>query len=152
MSVANGTEITAEKNPENFVFTWTHPIPKELLATVIVIILLNIASVYFNAPLEEPANPTVTPNPAKAPWYFLGLQELVHYSAFLGGVLLPFLIVVGLVILPYIGSGGKGTGIWFSKYRKRQNILFGAFVIAMVILIIIGTFFRGENWHFVWPW
>jgi quinol-cytochrome oxidoreductase complex cytochrome b subunit len=152
MSVANGTEITAEKYPENFVFTWTHLIPKELLATVIVITLLNIASVYFNAPLEEPANPTVTPNPAKAPWYFLGLQELVHYSAFLGGVLLPFLIVVGLIILPYIDSKGNGTGIWFSNNRKRQNILFGVFVIAMVVLIVIGTFFRGENWHFVWPW
>lgn len=152
MSVAQGTEITTEKNPDNLVFTWTHLIPKELLATIVVIIILNIISVFFDAPLEELANSTVTPNPAKAPWYFLGLQELVHYSAFIGGVLLPFLIVTGLFIIPYIDKTNKGRGIWFSRERVIPNIIFSIFIISMVVLIIIGTFFRGENWQFVTPW
>lgn len=152
MEVVTGTQITTEKNSDNYVFTWTNLIPKELLAIILVIILLNVISVFFNAPLEELANPTVTPNPAKAPWYFLGLQELVHYSAFIGGVLFPLLIVVGLVIIPYIDTKSKGTGEWFSSHRKIQNSIFGLFVISMIILIIIGTFFRGQNWGFITPW
>lgn len=152
MEALPGSDITSEKIPDNYIFTWTHLLPKELLATIIVICILNIVSVYFSAPLEELANPTVTPNPAKAPWYFLGLQELVHYSAFVGGVLIPFLIVVGLMVIPYIDFKGKGLGVWFSPQRKVQNSIFGAFVIIMTILIIIGTFFRGENWQFVLPW
>jgi quinol-cytochrome oxidoreductase complex cytochrome b subunit len=152
MEVVPGNQITSEKDPDNYVFTWTHLLPKELLATIIVIIILNIISVFFAAPLEELANPTVTPNPAKAPWYFLGLQELVHYSAFIGGVLLPFLIIVGLVIIPYIDTSDKGAGEWFSSKRKIQNILFSIFIVSMVLLIIIGTFFRGQNWNFVTPW
>lgn len=152
MEVVKGTTVTTEREPDNYVFTWIHLIPKEVLATIVVIIILNIVSVFFNAPLEEMATPTVTPNPAKAPWYFLGLQELVHYSAFIGGVLLPGLIVVGLFIIPYIDRSGKGSGVWFSQHRKFQNSLFATFVIAMLILVIIGTLFRGENWGFVTPW
>lgn len=152
MSVAQGTAVTTEKNPDNLVFTWTHLIPKEILATITVIIILNIISVFFDAPLEELADSTVTPNPAKAPWYFLGLQELVHYSAFIGGVLFPFLIVTGLFVIPYINKNDKCIGIWFSKERMIPNIIFSIFIISMVILIIIGTFFRGENWQFVMPW
>lgn len=152
MEVVPGNSVTTEREPDNFVFTWTHLIPKEILATIIVIIVLNVLSVFFNAPLEEPATPTVTPNPAKAPWYFLGLQELVHYSAFIGGVLIPFLIVVGLFMIPYVDIKGVGKGTWFSRYRKFPNSMFGGFVIIMVILIIIGTFFRGEDWQYVVPW
>lgn len=152
MGVMSGNEITAERTTDNLVFTWTHLIPKEVLATVITLAILNIISVFFNAPLEELANPTVTPNPAKAPWYFLGLQELVHYSAFVGGVLLPGLIVVGLLAVPYLGKPGKGTGIWFSRERLWPNIIFGLFVLVMTALIILGTFFRGTDWKFVTPW
>ena len=152
METVEGITVTTEREPDNYVFTWTHLIPKELLAAIIVIILLNIISVFFSAPLEELATPTVTPNPAKAPWYFLGLQELVHYSAFIGGVLFPFLIVLGLFIIPYIDTSGKGSGVWFARQRRFQNILFGSFIIIMVVLIVIGTFFRGENWNFITPW
>lgn len=152
MEVVPNNAVTTEKEPDNFVFTWTHLIPKELLATIIVIVCLNILSVYFDAPLEELATPTITPNPAKAPWYFLGLQELVHYSAFIGGVLLPFLIVAGLFVIPYIDISGKGVGVWFSRHRLFQNSLFSFFVLAMLVLIIIGTFFRGEDWKWVVPW
>lgn len=152
MEVMPGSQLTVEKIPDNQVFTWTHLIPKELLATIIVIALLNVISVLWNAPLEELANPTVTPNPAKAPWYFLGLQELVHHSAFLGGVLFPAILVIGLIVMPYIDTSGKGTGIWFSPHRKWQNLFFASFVILMLGLIILGTFFRGENWEMIIPW
>jgi quinol-cytochrome oxidoreductase complex cytochrome b subunit len=152
MAVIPGAEITSEKNPEDFTSTWSQLVPKEILATIIVLILLNIASVYFNAPLEELANPKVTPNPAKAPWYFLGLQELVHYSAFLGGVVFPFIIVVGLIVLPYLDRDGVDSGIWFSARRRLRNIVFSAFVLTMISLIVIGTFFRSENWNLTWPW
>lgn len=152
MEIVPGREITAEYDPEHHVFTWTHLLPKEFLAAIIAIISLNVISVFFNAPLEQMADPRVTPNPAKAPWYFLGLQELVHYSAFIGGVLLPALIVIGLIAIPYIERGNKGTGVWFSRERLWQNIIFGVFVVSMIVLIIVGTFFRGENWAFVTPW
>ncbi|MBI3873382.1 MAG: cytochrome b N-terminal domain-containing protein [candidate division Zixibacteria bacterium] len=152
MEVVEGTEITAERIPENTVFTWTHLIPKELLATIVVLTALNLITVFFNAPLEEMANATVTPNPAKAPWYFLGLQELVHYSAFFGGVLLPALIVVGLVVLPYTDVRGTDPGVWFSPKRKTQNAIFSILVLLMFALIIVGTFFRGQNWKMQWPW
>jgi len=152
MELVRGTEITAERVPEHFVFTWTHLIPKELLATVVVLIILNLLSVFYNAPLEEMANPTVTPNPAKAPWYFLGLQELVHYSAFLGGVVLPMLIVAVLIVLPYVDTRGVDSGVWFSPARKFQNTVFSLFAFLMSALILIGTFFRGENWNLQWPW
>ena len=152
MEVAPGTEMTVERDPADYVFTWTHLVPKEFLATIIVITVLNIVAVFFNAPLEELANSTVTPNPAKAPWYFLGLQELVHYSAFVGGVLVPTLIVGMLFALPYIDTNGKGAGVWFSSERKTQNFLFGAFFLVMLILIIVGTFFRGANWELIKPW
>lgn len=152
MEVVPGTEITVEKNPDDYVFTWTHLMPKEFLATIMIITLLNLVSVFFNAPLEELANPTVTPNPAKAPWYFLGLQELVHYSAFIGGVLVPFLFVAGLVILPYIDTKGKVRGVWFSPERKVQNVIFTIVIAVTVGLVVIGTFFRGEDWKLVWPW
>lgn len=152
MGTMPGRELTVEKTTDNLVFTWTHLIPKEVLATVITLTLLNIIAVFFNAPLEELADPTVTPNPAKAPWYFLGLQELVHYSAFIGGVLVPGLIVVGLIAIPYLGRQTKGTGIWFSRHRMWPNIIFGLFVIGMTLLVILGTFFRGADWKFVTPW
>lgn len=152
MEIAEGTEFTAERVPENTAFTWTHLIPKEVLATAIVLIGLNVLSVFYNAPLEELANPTITPNPAKAPWYFLGLQELVHYSAFLGGVLLPALLVVALVILPYVDTQGKGVGVWFSPHRRKQVAIFTTLALAMFVLIMIGTFFRGQNWTLQWPW
>lgn len=152
MEVVPGTTVTTEREPDHYVFTWTHLIPKELLATIIVIFILNIVSLYFNAPLEEPATPTVTPNPAKAPWYFLGLQELVHYSAFVGGVLLPFLIVVSLFLIPYVDTSGKDVGTWFSRRRFFQNAMYSIFVISMLLLIIVGTFFRGADWKLIVPW
>jgi quinol-cytochrome oxidoreductase complex cytochrome b subunit len=92
------------------------------------------------------------PNPAKAPWYFLGLQELVSYSAFWGGIGLPTLEVLVLLLVPYFDRGPQGVGRWFARERLLANSLFMTFVIVNVALIVIGTFFRGPNWTFVSPW
>ncbi len=104
------------------------------------------------APLEEMADPTRTPNPAKAPWYFLGLQELVHYSALIGGVVVPTLLVALLLVLPYVDRDPHGSGRWFAPERRVANAVFSVAVLLFVALTVIGTFFRGPNWAWVWPW
>ena len=115
-------------------------------------IALHVTSLLVMAPLEEMADPTRTPNPAKAPWYFLGLQELVHYSAFVGGVLIPTLLVVALVALPYVDRHPRGGGRWFAPERRVANTVFTALALTLTVLTIIGTFFRGANWAWTWPW
>jgi hypothetical protein len=110
-------------------------------------------SVVLDAPLEEIANPTVTPNPAKAPWYFLGLQEmLVYFDPWIAGVLLPGLIIAGLCAIPYIDTNPKGNGYYTLKERKVEIAIFlFGFVVMWVWLIVIGTFLRGPNQNFFGP-
>ena len=103
-------------------------------------------------PLEQPVNVMHPPNPAKAPWYFLGLQEMVSYSAFWGGVGIPTIEVLIMLLVPYIDRKIAGVGKWFAKERLLANSLFVTFAVVNVILMIIGTFFRGANWEFVSPW
>jgi quinol-cytochrome oxidoreductase complex cytochrome b subunit len=126
--------------------------------------LASILTVVLRAPLEEPANPSVTPNPAKAPWYFLWLQELVTDTTFrigsftvngalIGGVLLPTLLVIALFIWPYLDrSSVHATGVWFALERRKQNLLFLLIVLAVLAFTIVGTFLRGPYWDFFWPW
>jgi quinol-cytochrome oxidoreductase complex cytochrome b subunit len=142
----------AEADPDEEVMTWPQLLFRELLLLLIVLVVLHAVALLFNAPLEEIANATRTPNPAKAPWYFLGLQELVHYSALVGGVIVPTLIVLALVLIPYLDTRTKGVGIWFAPERRWANLIFGVAVTVTVILTLIGTFFRGPNWLWVWPW
>ena len=99
-------------------------------------------SLFLNAPLEELANPAKTPNPAKAPWYFLGLQELVSHSALLGGVVAPALMVLALLAIPYLDRNPSRR----PADRKLILWLFTFFVVANLVLIVIGTFFRGPGW------
>jgi quinol-cytochrome oxidoreductase complex cytochrome b subunit len=152
MELVKGTKPTVGKTPDDAVFTWPHLLIREVVLFVLVAALLLLAAFIFDAPLEEVANPNHPPNPAKAPWYFLGLQELVSYSALIGGVIIPGLIVVVLILIPYFDRKKVGIGIWFAKERTMANSLFLTFLIIMLILIIIGTFFRGPNWDFVLPW
>ncbi|HRH44339.1 MAG TPA: cytochrome b N-terminal domain-containing protein [Pyrinomonadaceae bacterium] len=137
--------------PENTVFSYPNLLLAELFVFVLTVAGVIIVSAYFNAPLEEPVNIMHPPNPAKAPWYFLGLQEQVSYSAFWGGVGVPAIEVLILLLVPYFDRGVKGVGKWFAKERLLANTLFMLFVIINIILIIIGTFFRGQNWEFVSP-
>jgi len=152
MELVKGTTSTVDKGPENAVFTWPHVLIREVLLCVGVVALLLIAAVVFNAPLEEPANPAHPPNPAKAPWYLVGIQEMVSYSALIGGIVVPGLIVAFLMLIPFIDRKKVGIGIWFAKERLWPNILFMTFLIVMLVFIIIGAWFRGENWSFVTPW
>jgi len=114
---------------------------------------LVLWSIFLKAPLEEPANPTVSPNPSKAPWYFLGLQEmLVYFDPWIAGVLLPTFIILGLCAIPYLDRDPATSG-YYSFKRRRGVItlyLFG-FWILWNLLIIMGTFLRGPNWNFFGP-
>ena len=109
-------------------------------------------AIFWNAPLEEFANPIHPPNPAKAPWYFLGLQELVSYSAFWGGVVVPGVLVAGLVLLPYLDRQRRGVGRWFAPERKLATTLFTIGLVVAIVLTVIGSVFRGPNWSWQEPW
>jgi hypothetical protein len=132
---------------------WPFLLRVEFLAAIIVTIILMIWSITLNAPLEEPANPNLTMNPAKAPWYFLGLQEmLVYFDPWIAGVVMPTLIIIGLMVIPYIDTNPLGSGYYTWKQRKFAigTFLFG-FVVLWVSMIIIGTFIRGPGWQWFWP-
>jgi quinol-cytochrome oxidoreductase complex cytochrome b subunit len=153
MSLSKRPRASVEsRDPNDEVFAWPHLLYRELLVTLGVIVVLHVISLIFMAPLEEIADPTRTPNPAKAPWYFLGLQELVHYSALVGGVIVPTLLVVTLLALPYADRGTAGSGRWFAPERRVANSIFTALAVVAVALTIVGTLFRGPNWAWVWPW
>ncbi len=152
MELARGTTPQVGKNPEDEVFAWPHLVFRELLLFLLVTAMVLFLAIFWNAPLEELANPIHPPNPAKAPWYFLGLQELVSYSAFWGGVVVPGLLVTALVLLPYIDRQRKGVGHWFARERVVANTIFSVCLVIAVVLTIIGTSFRGPNWGWVEPW
>lgn len=152
VAVVEGESFHVERGPEETVQSWPHLMVRELLLFLLVAVAILGISLLFNAPLEEPANPLHSTNPAKAPWYFVGIQELVSYSAFLGGIVVPALIVLSLLFLPYLDRNPKGTGVWFSRDRKVANVLFTIFVITMIVLILVGQFLRGPNWSLYWPW
>jgi hypothetical protein len=140
--------------PEDKVHVWPNLIRLEFLAIILVMIILTVWSITIDAPLEGPANPTRTPNPSKAPWYFLGLQEmLVYFDPWIAGVVLPVLIVIGLILIPYLDVNPKGNGYYSFKDRKFAIITFCfGFIFLWVLLIIVGTFLRGPGWNFFMPW
>jgi len=151
MELVRGTCPTVDKGPYNFVFTWPHLLRAELVAFLFSTVLA-LALSFINAPLEEAADPTKPPNPSKAPWYFLGLQEMVSYSAFWGGVGVPALMVIGLMLVPYLDRNPYGSGYWFHRSRYVAIFLFTAFMVWQTLFIIIGTYFRGANWGWIYPW
>jgi len=186
---------------EKYVMTFPHLIVRELILFQIVVIALSLAAILFDAPLESIANPLETPNPAKAPWYFLGLQELLHYfPPVVAGVLLPALVGIALVVIPYARINLEGLPLWQTPSRWKApalaaaivllTVLFGVFncwpiaiptailgaamfaarwrarwlsgitlpewimtwfVVIATVLTVIGVFFRGPGWSWVWP-
>jgi menaquinol-cytochrome c reductase cytochrome b/c subunit len=202
------TRPAVRRVDERFVMTFPHLIVREVILFQVVVIALSLAAILFDAPLEGIANPLETPNPAKAPWYFLGLQELLHYfPPIVAGVLLPGLVVVSLAVIPYArinltagplwAAGGKRVAQALGGVTAVLVVLFGAFgcwpiaiptlltagamfasqggekggplrralarvtlpewimtwfVVIATLLTVIGTFFRGPGWAFVWPW
>ncbi len=195
------------ESEQRYVATFPHLIIREVILFQLVVIALSLAAIAFDAPLESVANPLETPNPAKAPWYFLGLQELLHYfPPVVAGVLLPALVVIALIVIPYARINLEAEPLWAKPTRARTTALASAlvgvtvlfavfqcwpivvptlvigvamalarrargsgwqrwlwsvtlpewimawFVIIAVILTLIGTFFRGPGWSWVWPW
>jgi len=132
------------------VLVWPEVIYLELIIVVLATVVLIVWSMALQAPLEEPANPVVTPNPSKAPWYFLGLQEmLVFFDASIAGVTLPILIILGLAAIPYLDFNPKGNGYYTIKQRPFAYLTFQfGFLQLWILLILIGTFMRGPNWNF----
>jgi hypothetical protein len=135
-------------------FTWPDLVYTEMLCMIGLTVVMIVWSIGLRAPLEEAANPTTSPNPAKAPWYFLGLQEmLVYFDPWLAGVVLPTLIVVGLMAIPYIDTNPRGNGYYSFRERKWEIGLFlYGFLVLWSFLIITGTFLRGPNWSFYGPY
>ena len=196
------------RRPERWVMTFPHLIVRQVILLQVVVIVLALAAIFFDAPLEGIANPLETPNPAKAPWYFLGLQELLHYfPPIVAGVLLPGLVVMALVVIPYAPVNLKAGPLWAGRGRGTAFVLAAAvvaltlltaffgcwpiavptvavalamfaarggerggmlrrtlagvtlpewimtwFVVVATLLTVIGTFFRGPGWSWVWPW
>lgn len=135
------------------VHVWPYLLRVEFTAAIIVTAILMVWSITLDAPLEEPANPTLTMNPSKAPWYFLGLQEmLVYFDPWIAGVLMPGLIIMGLMVIPYIDTNPLGNGYYTIKQRKFAiGTFYFGFLVLWIIIIIIGTFIRGPGWMWFWP-
>ncbi|HXI83818.1 MAG TPA: hypothetical protein VNL17_06975 [Verrucomicrobiae bacterium] len=135
--------------------TWVWPdlLYIEFISLIICSIVLILWAIYLRAPLEQPANPAATPNPSKAPWYFLGLQEmLVYYDPWYAGVVLPSIIVVGLMAIPYIDTNPKGGGYFtFAERKFSIGIFLFGYLALWVFMIITGTFLRGPGWNFFGP-
>jgi menaquinol-cytochrome c reductase cytochrome b/c subunit len=197
-----------EKPDEKLVMTFPDLIIREVMCFQVVVIILALVSLFVNAPLEGLANPQNTPNPAKAPWYFLGLQELLHsFPPVVAGVIIPTLVVIALVIIPYFNVNIKREGLWiknpkgtfikvsivcafviivtifydtftitiptvllyiivvlplfiktknqFVNWLSKRSLsewIMVWFVLIATVLTIIGTYFRGAGWSWVWPW
>jgi hypothetical protein len=138
---------------EDKLHTWPFLIRSEFLMSIAITVVLTIWSLTINAPLEGPANTTRTPNPSKAPWYFLGLQEmLVFFDPWYAGVVLPSFVIVGLMLIPFLDINPKGNGYYTFKERRFEILTFLlGFQTLWVSFIIIGTFFRGPGWNWFWP-
>ncbi len=147
--IAAGKPLFEQEDNEK-VLVWPDLVYTEMICMVILTAVLVAWGIVLQAPLEEPASASRTPNPSKAPWYFLGLQEmLVYYDPWMAGVVLPSMILVGLMALPYIDFNKKGNGYYTFNERKFSilTFMFG-FLPLWIGLIILGTFLRGPNWNF----
>jgi hypothetical protein len=200
-------KVSGDVGPQ--VMTYPHLLIREAISFMVLVVALVGVALFWDAPLEQLANPLLTPNPAKAPWYFLGLQELLHYfPPLVAGIIIPTLVVIALVIVPYFNVNIQGAPLW-SGNAKRTLLIFLAVVIALtmllaafrawtvlvptdlvallmlfsyhgpasqkhatwwrrertlpwwvmtwfisvaIVLTVVGTFFRGPGWSWVWPW
>jgi menaquinol-cytochrome c reductase cytochrome b/c subunit len=207
--VTKKTSAKVVGDPGPQLMTYPHLLIREAIAFQVIVIAMVIVALFWNAPLEQLANPLLTPNPAKAPWYFLGLQELLHFfPPFVAGILIPTLVVIALVVIPYFNVNIEGEAIWARRpsqylwtvlitvlillaflagfrawtifaptaivaglllfsYSVRQGEegwlstlaikplswwVMTWFIAVAICLTVVGTFFRGPGWSWVWPW
>jgi hypothetical protein len=128
-------KVKEEIGPQ--LMSFPHVILRESIAFQVLTIVLVALALFWDAPLEQLANPLLTPNPAKAPWYFLGLQELLlYFPPVLAGVLIPTLVVLALVVIPYFDVNIEGEPLWAHRSRRRLQIYAGAFAVLFVLLAI----------------
>jgi menaquinol-cytochrome c reductase cytochrome b/c subunit len=152
LGVVPGTPVAGErKEPaeDDMVMVWPHLLVRHATAALVVMLFVMVISVFADAPLRAVANPTLTPNPEKAPWYFAALQELLaHFHPLVAGVLVPGTILIGLVALPFIDRSP-----WVkARHRKVAVATFTTFLVIWLVLTLVGFMFRGPNWSWVWPW
>lgn len=168
LGVARGTAPTVTAKSLEARDTTVNAVPdlvrRAAIATLGTIAIVSIMSVFIASPLEEPANALVTPNPAKAPWYFLWLQEIVTDTtirlgsftlngAFVGGVILPGLLVGLMTVWPWFDRSSRASaGVWLPRDRRTQNIVFLLIVAAVLVLTFVGMVLRGPYWQIYWPW
>jgi len=155
----NDARIEAGKPPNEAedskekVLVWPDLVYVEFIALILCAALLAVWAIAVQAPIEDPANPSVSPNPSKAPWYFLGLQEmLVYFDPWLAGVVFPTIILVGMMCFPFIDTNKKGSGYYsFAERKFAISIFMILWLNLWIFLIVIGTFLRGPNWNFFGP-
>jgi hypothetical protein len=201
--VTRRTSPQVQARYDTHVMTWPEVVLRAAVAVEALLLGLVLLSLFWDAPLEGLADPMQTPNPAKAPWYFLGLQELLHYfPPVVGGVLIPTMVVLALIVIPYFGINIESEGFWIKNREKKirglaivvaalaaflawfevysvliptvliAGVMFAGasesrkwlhakplsfwvmswFLTAAIVLTVIGTFFRGAGWAWVWPW
>jgi menaquinol-cytochrome c reductase cytochrome b/c subunit len=207
--VTKKTSAKVVGDPGPQLMTYPHLLIREAIAFQALVVAMVLVALFWDAPLEQLANPLLTPNPAKAPWYFLGLQELLHFfPPFVAGILIPTLVVIALVVIPYFNVNIEGEPIWSRRPSQNLSIAFITvlvllavlavfqawtivvptalvatlllfsyavrqkqkgwlralttkplswwvmtwFIAVAVCLTIVGTFFRGAGWSWVWPW
>ncbi|QBI20338.1 menaquinol-cytochrome c reductase cytochrome b subunit [Egibacter rhizosphaerae] len=138
------------RSVQDTVFTWPHLISQEAVAALTVLAALTLFSAFAPAPLQELANPDVTPNPSKAPWYFMGLQEmLIYLHPMIAGITIPGIVaVIGLILLPFIDKNPSVR----PDNRKTAYALFTTVLVGAAVLTMIGSFFRGPGQAWFWPW
>jgi quinol---cytochrome c reductase cytochrome c subunit, bacillus type len=144
--------VRVQKEPDDTVMTWPHLLSIEFLAATVMSIFLLLMGLFINAPLEDLANGNVTPAVAKAPWYFLGLQELLAYfHPVVAGVMVPFLyILLGAMLLPYVDRGNVEAKK--PSERKTAVLLFSLICVLGLTVTFIGIFFRGPGYSLVVPY
>jgi quinol-cytochrome oxidoreductase complex cytochrome b subunit len=199
-------KVKDERGPK--LMTYPNLFVREAIVFEVLVVVMVLIALFWDAPLEQLANPLLTPNPAKAPWYFLGLQELLHFfPPFVAGILIPTLVLIALVVIPYFRINVEGKPLWEHNPSKRLGIIIGVvmalliglavfdawtiivptaavfilllvsyqskassgwlavlrqkplswwimtwFIATAICLTVIGTFFRGPGWSWVWPW
>jgi len=147
--VKSGSIQDVKATPQDKVHVWPHLLVVEFVAALACTAFLLVFSIFVNAPLLELANFNQTPNPSKAPWYFLGLQELLKwFHPMVAGVLLPGMALVGLILAPYTDRNPSNK----PEHRKFAISLFTVFMMYWAVLVLIGTFFRGPGFNFIFPW
>ena len=132
--------------------SWPYFIWVVLLCMIFITILTWGVSMFFNAPLEEAAEWAKTPNPAKAPWYFIGLQELlVYFDPWIAVVIIPNQILIGLILIPYVDTAPEVQGYYNYSRRKFQFLFFSFGIFLWFFLIVVGQLLRGPSWEIYWP-